>query len=59
MTMTIPFMAIPQVNPGVWSAVVHTDRVYVQFAGFHWSNGTTFPISEMGSLPTEKPGTLW
>lgn len=47
-----------QVNPGVWSAVVHTDRVYIQFAGFHWSNGATFPTSELGALPTDKPGTF-
>jgi hypothetical protein len=45
-------------NPGVWSAVVRNDKAYIQFGGFHWSSGSTFPVSELGPLPTDKAGTF-
>ena len=45
-------------NPGVWSAVVRNDKAYIQFGGFHWSSGSTFPVSELGTLPVGTPGAF-
>ena len=45
-------------NPGVWSAMIHEDRVYIQFGGLHWSSGSNFMVSELGALPTDKQGTF-
>jgi hypothetical protein len=45
-------------NPGLWSAVVREDQVYIQFGGRHWSSGATFPLSELGALPTDKQGSF-
>lgn len=45
-------------NPGLWSAVIHGDKVHVQFGGMHWSSGATFALSELGTLPTDKTGAF-
>lgn len=45
-------------NPGLWSALVREDMVYIQFGGHHWSSGATFPVAELGTLPTDKQGSF-
>jgi hypothetical protein len=45
-------------NPGLWSALIRDDKVYIQFGGRHWSSGATFNLSELGTLPTDKPGSF-
>jgi hypothetical protein len=45
-------------NPGLWSALVRDDKVYIQFGGRHWSSGATFELSELGALPVDKPGSF-
>ena len=41
-------------NPGLWSALVRDDKVYIQFGGHHWSSSATFSLVEVGALPTDK-----
>lgn len=45
-------------NPGLWSAIIREDKVYIQFGGRHWSSGATFALDELGKLPTDKPGSF-
>lgn len=45
-------------NPGLWSAVVHGDKVRIEFGGMHWSSSATFALSELGTLPTDKTGSF-
>lgn len=45
-------------NPGLWSAVIHGDKVRIEFGGMHWSSTATFDLSELGTLPTGKPGAF-
>src|SRR5580704_6987857 len=45
-------------NPGLWSAIVRDDKVHIQFGGRHWSSGAIFNLSELGPLPTDKPGSF-
>jgi hypothetical protein len=47
-----------QINPGVWSAMVRTDKAYIQFGGLHWSSGANFDLSELGPLPQGQTGTF-
>ncbi len=45
-------------NPGLWSALVVQDQVHIQFGGRHWNSGASFALSELGPLPTDKPGSF-
>jgi hypothetical protein len=45
-------------NPGLWSALVRDNKVYIQFGGRHWSSGASFELSELGPLPTDKQGSF-
>ena len=45
-------------NPGVWSAVVHEDKAFIRFGGFHWNSTSIFLLSELGTLPNGATGTF-
>ncbi|HEV2355882.1 MAG TPA: hypothetical protein VGR89_16650 [Puia sp.] len=45
-------------NPGLWSAIIHGDKVRIEFGGLHWSSSATFTLSELGTLPTGKAGAF-
>jgi hypothetical protein len=46
------------INPGVWSARVRNEKVYIQFGGLHWSDGVTFNLPELGPLPEGQAGSF-
>lgn len=45
-------------NPGLWSAVIRSDHADIEFGGRHWNSSSTFPLSELGTLPTGKTGAF-
>jgi hypothetical protein len=42
--------------PGIWTAYIENDKVYMELTGDDWSTGRIFSLTELGTLPEGNEG---